>query len=89
MKKKHTWIKVIAIVAAVAAAVAAVAIFLKKKGKKMRQELDFDEDLYFDAEEDFDDDILNGDETVILADADDDMMPIESEDAVAEENKAE
>ena len=89
MKKKHTWIKVVAIVAAITAVAAAVAVFLKKKGKKVQQELDFDEDLYFGAEDDFDDDILNGDDTVILADADDDMMPIESEDAVAEENKAE
>lgn len=85
MKKKHGWIKLVAILAAVVGGLVAVATFLKKKGKKIREELEFDDELYFDDDDDFEDDILNGDETVEPEDADDDMIPDESADNAAAE----
>lgn len=85
MKKKHGWIKIIAILAAVIGGLVAVATFLKKKGKKIKEELEFDDEMYFDDEDDFEDDIMNGDETVRFEneDADDDMTPEESADDIA------
>lgn len=64
--------------AAVAGAAVAIFAFLKKKGKKIKEELDFDEEMYFDDDE-FEDDIMNGDETVAPEeDADEDTAPEES-----------
>ncbi len=88
MKKKHTWIKVIAILAAIVGGAVAIAAFLKKKGKKIREELEFDDELYFDDEDMFEDDILNGDATIEPEDADDDMIPEESADTVEPEAPA-
>ncbi len=82
MKKKYTWLKVVAILAGIAAIAVAVALFLKKKGKKIKEELEFDEDLYLDTEDDFSDDIMDGDATIAPEDMDDDMMPEESEDSI-------
>ena len=39
MKKKHGWIKLLALLAAVAGALVAVAAFLKRKGKKSKKNL--------------------------------------------------
>ena len=86
MKKKHGWLKVITIVAAIAGAAVAVAAFFRKKGKKIQEELDFDEEMYFDEDDYFEDDIMEGDETVAPKDdADEDMQPEESADAVSQE----
>lgn len=82
MKKKYTWLKVVAILAGISAIAVAVALFLKKKGKKIKEELEFDEDLYLDTEDDFSDDIMDGDATIAPEDMDDDMMPEESEDSI-------
>ncbi len=84
-KKKHGWLKLIAILAAIVGGLVAVATFLKKKGKKIREELEFDDEMYFDDEDEFEDDILNGDATVEPEDADDDMIPDESADNAAAE----
>lgn len=84
MKKKHSWIKIVAVLAAVAGAAVAIFAFLKKKGKKIKEELDFDEEMYFDDDE-FEDDIMNGDETVAPEeDADEDTAPEESADTAAD-----
>lgn len=90
-KKKHGWIKAFAIIAAVVGAAVAVAAFLKKKGKKIREELEFDDDLYLDEEDNFQDDIMEGDETIPMEDHDDDedMAPEESADTLTADETAE
>lgn len=56
MKKKTSWLKIITILTAVAGAVVAVSAYLKKKSKRLSEELDFDNSLYFDEDSDMMDD---------------------------------
>ncbi len=50
MSKKGSWIKVLAIGSAVVGAVVAVVAYLKNKSKRLSEELDFDNSLYFDED---------------------------------------
>lgn len=47
MKKKSTW-KIIAIVTAIVGALVAIAGYLKAKSKKISDELDFDNSMFFE-----------------------------------------
>ena len=83
MKKKGSWLKVAAILAAVIGGIVAIAAFMKKKGKKIREELDFDDERYFDEEEDdFTDDIMDGDETIEPYEHFDETAPDEAADNI-------
>ena len=56
---------------------------MKKKGKKIREELDFDDERYFDEEEDdFTDDIMDGDETIEPYEHFDETAPDEAADNI-------
>ena len=47
MKKKSTW-KIIAVITAIVGALVAVAGYLKVKSKKLSDELDFDDSMFFE-----------------------------------------
>lgn len=49
-KKKGSWIKIVAVGSAVVGAVVAVVAYLKNKSKRLSEELDFDNSLYFDED---------------------------------------
>jgi hypothetical protein len=51
MKKKTSWVKILAVLTAVIGAAVAVAGYLKKKSKKLSDELDFDNSMYFDDDD--------------------------------------
>lgn len=50
MSKKKTWVKVIAVASAVVGGAVALAAYLKNKSKRLSEELDFDNSLYFDED---------------------------------------
>ena len=89
MKKKGSWLKIAAILAAVIGGIVAIAAFMKKKGKKIREELEFDDEQYFGEENDFTDDIMNGDETVEAAPSDEAASEEASAEAATEEESSE
>ena len=54
-KKKRSWITVIAVFTAIVGAVVAVGAFLKKKAKTLGEQLDYEDGLYYDDEDDYED----------------------------------
>lgn len=56
MKKKGFWLTVIAAVAAIAAASVAIAAFIKRKSEALSDQLDYDPEEYFEADDDFEED---------------------------------
>lgn len=51
MKKNNIWVWVLAALTAVAGIAVAVALFVKKAGKKLQKDLDFDDSIYFEEED--------------------------------------
>lgn len=50
MEKKHTWLKVAAGLTTIVGAAVAVTAYFKNKSKRLKEELDFDNSLYFDED---------------------------------------
>ncbi len=60
--KKTSWVKIAAIATAIVGAVLAVVAFIKNKSKRLNEELDFDNSLYFDEDLSMmDDDLIHDD----------------------------
>ena len=47
MQKKN-WVTIAALATAIAGAIVAIVAFMKRKGKKINDELDFDDSTYYD-----------------------------------------
>ncbi len=76
MNKKNTfWVWIVAGITALAGIAVAIAVFVKRAGKKLQKDLEFDDSIYFE-DEDSDDEIPEDDE-------------VSSEDEEAEEDKEE
>lgn len=86
--KKGIWVSVIAGVAAVAAASVAVAAFIKRKSEALSDQLDYDPEEYFDA----DDDVVvevTGDETIeAVEDAEEEVPACECTECAEEDCSA-
>lgn len=96
MKKKTSWVKVMAIVTAIVGVGVAVVGFLKKKSKRLSDELDFDNSMFLDddapmlTEDDLNDDESDEAETVSELDSldiDDSESEEESIDVTAKEEE--
>ena len=51
MKKSNVWVWILAAITAVAGVAVAVALFVKRAGKKLQKDLDFDDSIYFEEED--------------------------------------
>jgi hypothetical protein len=51
MKKSNVWVWILAAITAVAGIAVAVALFVKRAGKKLQKDLDFDDSIYFEEED--------------------------------------
>ena len=74
MKKKSPW-KIIAVVTAVVGALVAVAGYIKKKSKKISDELDFDNSMFFEED------------TSLSYDDDDSIQELSEIDGVADQEE--
>ncbi|MDF2568378.1 MAG: hypothetical protein K0R90_1834 [Oscillospiraceae bacterium] len=54
--KKGGWISLLALFTAIVGIVVAIAAFMKKKGKTLKDDLEFDDSIYFEDDSDDDDD---------------------------------
>lgn len=54
--KKKVWVSLLAALAALIGILAVAAAFFRKKGKRLKDDLDFDDSVYFDDDDDQDDD---------------------------------
>jgi len=50
-KNKSAWVWIVAGVTAVAGIVVAIALFMKRAGKKIQNDLDFDDDIFLENED--------------------------------------
>lgn len=70
MKKNNLWVWILAALTAAAGIAVAVALFVKRAGKKLQKDLDFDDSIYFEEEDstpydlsdEFDEDEVDGEE---------------------------
>lgn len=77
MKKKNSWIKIAAVLTTIIGGAVAVAAYIKNKSKRLSDELDFDNSLYFDE----DTSMLDEDEAVDMdSEVIEDTVESESED---------
>ena len=60
MKKKSVWVGIIAAFAALAGVAVAVGLFVKNAGKKLQEDLEFDDSIYFEDDDTEDLDRLEG-----------------------------
>lgn len=60
MKKKSVWVGIIAAFAALAGVAVAVGLFIKNAGKKLQEDLEFDDSIYFEDDDTEDLDRLEG-----------------------------
>jgi hypothetical protein len=60
MKKKSIWVGIIAAFAALAGVAVAVGLFIKNAGKKLQEDLEFDDSIYFEDDDTDDLDRLEG-----------------------------
>lgn len=60
MNNKIKWVKIAAIATTIVGAAVAVAAFVKSKSKRLSEELDFDNSLYFDDDDTFMDEEILG-----------------------------
>lgn len=51
MKKSNVWVWILSAITAVAGIAVAVALFVKRAGKKLQKDLDFDDSIYFEEED--------------------------------------
>ena len=51
MKKSNVWVWLLAAITAVAGIAVTVALFVKRAGKKLQKDLDFDDSIYFEEED--------------------------------------
>ena len=51
MKKSNVWVWILAAITAVAGIAVTVALFVKRAGKKLQKDLDFDDSIYFEEED--------------------------------------
>lgn len=51
MKKSNVWVWILAAITAVAGIAVTVAMFVKRAGKKLQKDLDFDDSIYFEEED--------------------------------------
>lgn len=67
MKKKNSWIKVAAILTTIIGGAVAVAAYIKNKSKRLSDELDFDNSLYFDEDTSMldEDEVFDNDSEII------------------------
>ncbi|MGI5960217.1 MAG: hypothetical protein ACOX60_12505 [Massiliimalia sp.] len=50
MEKKHTWLKIAAGLTTAVGAIVAITAYFRNKSKRLKEELDFDNSLYFDED---------------------------------------
>lgn len=81
MSKKGSWIKIVAIGSAVVGAVVAVVAYLKNKSKRLSEELDFDNSLYFDEDPSMMDEM---EETAYADEAEEATEPLEESESTEE-----
>ncbi len=50
MRKSNVWVWILAAITTVAGIAVAVALFVKRAGKKLQKDLDFDDSIYFEED---------------------------------------
>ncbi len=51
MKKNNVWVWILAVLTTVAGIAVAVTLLVKRAGKKLQKDLDFDDSIYFEEED--------------------------------------